>query len=68
MINKLPMKHQPPSAIPLQSSMDNFRAVQAERLKQLSLSSHDCLEGLKKKLSSAGETVYASHLCPCVRV
>ena len=38
----------------LQSSMDGFRAGQAERLKQLSLSSNECMEVLKKKLGTAG--------------
>ena len=42
------------SPAPLQSSMDGFRAGQAERLKQLSLSSNECMEVLKKKLGTAG--------------
>lgn len=40
----------------LKTSMDQFRAVQGERLKQLSLASNECMTKLKKKLG-AGENM-----------
>lgn len=35
--------------------MDHFRAVQEERLKQLSLASNSCIGVLQQKLGAAGE-------------
>lgn len=38
--------------------MDHFRAVQEERLKQLSLASNSCIGVLQQKLGAAGERVW----------
>jgi hypothetical protein len=43
--------------------MDQFRAVQDERLKQLSLASNKCMEVLKKKLVSAENMLKLAELC-----
>mmetsp|Transcript_30030 Transcript_30030/g.66514 ORF Transcript_30030/g.66514 Transcript_30030/m.66514 type:complete len:550 (-) Transcript_30030:342-1991(-) len=47
----------------LKGSMDHFRAAQADRLKQLSLSSNGAMDTLKKKLTTAENILKLSELC-----
>lgn len=47
----------------LKSSMDQFRAVQGERLKQLSLASNDCMVKLKRKIEAAENMLKLADHC-----
>ena len=47
----------------LKTSMDQFRAVQGERLKQLSLASNDCMVKLKKKIGAAENMLKLADHC-----